>query len=184
MSDEARAKNSAALGRLQSAYTKEKPKLMSRLRSAGRSLEEAEDLIHDVYTETMERLPLLDQIRNLPAWINSLFKRRVIDAWRKRKVWEKQGETDVAEETLREILVETGLDPLDTYVRDCMMDALNDAMAALPRPQREVIEAQVFGGKTFREIAEKTGVSIDTLTARKRYGVQTLAKALRHWLAD
>jgi RNA polymerase sigma factor (sigma-70 family) len=184
MNDEARAKDSAARGRLHDAYTKEKPKLLNRLRSAGRSIEEAEDLIHDVYAETMERLPLLDQIRNLPAWINSLFKRRVIDAWRKQKVREKRGETDVAEETLREILVETGLDPLDSYVRDCMMDAMNDAMEALPKPQREVIEAQVFGGKTFRDIAENTGVSIDTLTARKRYGIRTLAKALRHWLAD
>ena len=46
--------------------------------------EEAEDLVFDVYAETLERLPLVAGIRNLPAWINSLFTRRLIDAWRHR----------------------------------------------------------------------------------------------------
>ncbi len=72
------------------------------------------------------------------------------------------GETDVAEETLREIIAGAGLNPLDGYVRDCLMDAINDALHALPAAQRRVVEAQVFGGLTFREIAESTGESIDT----------------------
>ena len=41
---------------LEKAYRSEKPRFMARLRAAGRTLEEAEDLIHDVYVETMERL--------------------------------------------------------------------------------------------------------------------------------
>jgi len=43
--------------RLDGAYRSEKPRLIARLRAAGRTLEEAEDLVHDVYAETMERLP-------------------------------------------------------------------------------------------------------------------------------
>jgi DNA-directed RNA polymerase specialized sigma24 family protein len=46
------------------------------------------------------------------------------------------------------------------------------------------VEAQVFGGLTFREIAEATRESIDTLTARKRYAVRSLARALRHWIEE
>jgi DNA-directed RNA polymerase specialized sigma24 family protein len=46
------------------------------------------------------------------------------------------------------------------------------------------VEAQVFGGLTFREISESTGVSIDALTARKRYALQKLSRALRHWIDD
>lgn len=59
---------------------------MARVRAAGRTLEEAEDLIHDVYAETIERLPVLPGIRNLPAWINSLLTRRMIDLWRHDRV--------------------------------------------------------------------------------------------------
>jgi RNA polymerase sigma factor (sigma-70 family) len=176
------ATNLDAGRRLERAYRSEKPRLLARVRAAGRSLEEAEDLVHDVYAETLASLPAVAEIRNLPAWINSLFTRRLIDAWRHEKVRRALGETDVAEETLREIIQGVGLDPHEAYVRECLVDALNDAMRVLPAAQRRVVEAQVFGGKTFREIAEATGESIDTLTARKRYALRNLSRALRHWI--
>lgn len=140
--------------------------------------------MHDVYAETMEHLSLLNGIRNLPAWINSLFTRRMIDAWRHERVRAAAGETDVAEETLREIIAGTGLNPLDGFVRANLLDALNDALRALPGAQRRVVEAQVFGGLTFREIAEATGESIDTLTARKRYALRNLSRALKSWIDE
>jgi RNA polymerase sigma factor (sigma-70 family) len=167
---------------LEKAYRSEKPRFMARLRAAGRTLEEAEDLIHDVYVETMERLHLVADIRNLPAWINSMFTRRLIDAWRHERVRAARGETDVTEETLREIIAGAGLDPQDGFVRESLVDAVNDAMRALPPAQRKVVEAQVFGGMSFRQIAEATGESIDTLTARKRYALRNLSRALRHWI--
>ena len=170
--------------RLEEAYRSEKPRFLARLRATGRSLEEAEDLVHDVYAETMERLSLVSGIVNLPAWMNSMLTRRIIDAWRHEKVRAASGESDLAEETLEEIISGVGLDPQDELVRDDLMDALNDALKALPAAQRKVVEAQVFGGMTFREIAEATGESIDTLMARKRYAILNLCKALRHWIAD
>lgn len=182
MSDEKSVDNSEAHERLVRAYSDEKPRLLARLRVAGRTLEEAEDLVQDVYAETLGRLPVIGEIRNVPAWINSLVKRRLIDLWRHDRVREASGETDVAEETLREIIAGAGFDPLDGFVRESLLDALNTALRALPAAQRSVVEAQVFGGRTFREIAEATGESIDTLTARKRYALKNLSRALRHWI--
>ena len=182
MNNDLPLKNSDAHQRLAGAYKSEKPRLLARLRAAGRSLEEAEDLVHDVYAEMMEHLPFVDGIRNLPAWINSLFTRRMIDAWRHEQVRAASGEIDVTEDTLREIIASAGLDPLDSFVRASLVDALNDALRVLPAAQRRVVEAQVFGGLTFREIAEATGESIDTLTARKRYALRNLSRALRHWI--
>ena len=171
-------------GRLDGAYRSEKPRLVARLLAAGRTIEEAEDLVHDVYAETLERLPLVSGIRNLPAWINALFTRRLIDAWRHERVRKASGETDVTEETLREIIAGIGLDPLDEFVRTSLADALDDALRALPAAQRRVVEAQVFGGLTFREIAEATGEGIDTLSARKRYALRNLARILKRWIED
>jgi RNA polymerase sigma factor (sigma-70 family) len=170
--------------RISEAYNSERPRFLSRLLGAGRTLEEAEDLIQDVYAEALEHLPLVSGISNLPAWINTLFTRRLIDAWRHARVQENAGETDVAEETLQEIIADIGLDPQDAYVRESLADALNDAMRALPEEQRQVVEAQVFGELTFREIAEMTGESIDTLTARKRYAIKNLSRTLRQWIED
>lgn len=170
--------------RLEAVYRSEKPRFLARLRAAGRTLEEAEDIVHDVYVETLERLHLVAAIANLPAWLNALLTRRMIDAWRHEKVRAASGEVDVTEETLREIISGVGLDPLDGVVRDNLMDALNDALRALPPAQRRVVEAQVFGGLTFQQIAQATGESIDTLTARKRYAVRSLSRALRHWIEE
>ena len=177
-------KDSSLKKRVEDAYTSEKPRFLSRLRATGKTLEEAEDFLHDIYIETLERLSVLSDITNLPAWINALFTRRLIDAWRHEKVREAVGEVDVAEETLQEIIADVGLDPQDAYVRECLVEALNDAMQALPAEQRKVVEAQVFGGLTFREISEKSGESIDTLPARKRYAIRTLSRALRQWIED
>ena len=177
-------RNLEANRRVEEAYRSEKPRFIARLRAAGRTLEEAEDLVHDVYAETMARLHLVPDIRNLPAWINSLFTRRLVDAWRHERVRERSGETDVAEETLREIIAGAGLDPQDGFIRESLVDAVNDALAALPAEQRRVVEAQVFGGLTFRQIAEATGESIDTLTARKRYALKHLSRALKHWIEE
>jgi RNA polymerase sigma factor (sigma-70 family) len=88
----------------------------------------------------------------------------------------------VTEEILREIMAGAGLDPQDGFVRESLVDAVNDALRALPSAQRKVVEAQVFGGMSFRQIAEATGESIDTLTARKRYAIRSLSRALRHWI--
>ena len=184
MRDDATAETSDSKRRLEEAYRSERPKFLARTRAAGRSLEEAEDLVHDVYAEMSERLHLVSQIQNLPAWINSMFQRRMIDLWRHEKARKASGEVQVAEETLREIISEVGLDPLDRYVRQSLTEALNDAIRALPKEQRAVVEAQVFGGQTFRQIAEATGESIDALTARKRYAVAKLSRALRHWIEE
>jgi RNA polymerase sigma factor (sigma-70 family) len=184
MGDVDRLEQQESRTRLEKAYRSERPRLMARLRRAGKTLEEAEDLIHDVYVETIQRLPMAGSITNLPAWINSLFKRRLIDTWRHEQVRSRAGETDVAEETLREIIAGAGLNPLDGYVRECLVEAMNSALHALPAAQRRVVEAQVFGGLTFRQIAEATGESIDTLTARKRYAMNKLSRALRHWIED
>jgi RNA polymerase sigma factor (sigma-70 family) len=184
MNDYQNPKNNNDRQKLENAYNSQKPKLLARMRSIGRTIEEAEDLVHDVFAETVERLPLVSSIRNLNAWINSLFTRRLIDGWRHERVRIATGETDVAEEIIQEIISNADLDPLDSFIRESLMDALNDALHALPVEQRQVVEAQVFGGLTFREIAENTGESIDTLTARKRYAIQNLSRALKHWIDD
>ena len=184
MKDDPTGQISDTYQRVEEVYIAEKPRMIARMRAAGRSLEEAEDVLHDVYADTMERLSMLDGIRNLSAWIYSSITRRVIDLWRHEKVRRSSGEIDIAEETLQEIIAGVGLDPLEGYVRSCLVDALNDAIRVLPAEQRRVIEAQVFGGQTFQAMARATGVSIDTLKARKRYAVGNLSRALRHWINE
>ena len=56
------------------------------------------------------------------------------------------------------------------------MDA---ALDELPEEQREVFMAHEFLGHSFKELAEQTGVSVNTLLSRKHYAVLHLRERLQ-----
>jgi len=85
-------------------------------------------------------------------------------------------------EVFEEIAAEAGYDPQDRLVRDELLAALEVAIEALPEKQRDALRAQALEGVTFKELAERTGESIDTLMARKRYAIRKLAEALEYWM--
>jgi RNA polymerase sigma factor (sigma-70 family) len=85
---------------------------------------------------------------------------------------------------MAEFVEAVGFDPADLAEEAELTEALAAAIEELPDEQRSVVEAQVLDGLTFREIAEETGISPDTLAARKRYAIKRLADSLRDWFED
>jgi len=59
-----------------------------------------------------------------------------------------------------------------------------EALAELPADQREIFILNELEEKSFREIAEETGVSINTLLSRKRYAIMALRKRLQSFYDD
>ena len=55
---------------------------------------------------------------------------------------------------------------------------LENALARLPDEQREVVVLRIWGELTFAQVAETVGVSINTVAARYRYGLEALRKHL------
>jgi RNA polymerase sigma factor (sigma-70 family) len=53
-----------------------------------------------------------------------------------------------------------------------------EALDELPAEQREIFILNEMEEKSFREISEQTGVSINTLLSRKRYAILALRKKL------
>ena len=60
-----------------------------------------------------------------------------------------------------------------------LLDELELAVDELPEEQREVFVAHELEGRSFKEIAARTGVSVNTLLSRKRYAVLHLRERLR-----
>src|SRR5437667_422000 len=58
-------------------------------------------------------------------------------------------------------------------------DVLQEALAELPPEQREVFIAHEIEGVSFKELAARTGVGLNTLLSRKRYAVLYLQERLR-----
>jgi RNA polymerase sigma factor (sigma-70 family) len=81
--------------------------------------------------------------------------------------------------TLQEILPDLGNTPEDQMIRDLIWDAIMDALDELPAEQRSIFIQNELEDRSFREIAEMTGVSINTLLSRKRYAIQALRQKLQ-----
>jgi len=64
-------------------------------------------------------------------------------------------------------------------MRDILLTEVEAALAELPGEQREVFIAHELDGVSFRELAQRSGVSVNTLLSRKRYAVRYLRKRLQ-----
>ena len=60
-----------------------------------------------------------------------------------------------------------------------LLDELELAIDELPEEQREVFVAHELEGRSFKEMAAETGVSVNTLLSRKRYAVLHLRERLQ-----
>ena len=65
------------------------------------------------------------------------------------------------------------------YARNLLLDELESAVAELPDEQREVFVRHELEGRSFKQMAADTGVSLNTLLSRKRYAVLHLRERLQ-----
>ena len=176
--------NEEARGRLETAYKDRSGELITWATRRTGSREDAEDLLHDAFASALKGIGHLEDVVDPMGWLFTNLRNKAIDLWRKRSRRQEYGTSSVAIETVQELIAASGLGPAENLERDELCAALNDAIAVLPKEQRLVIEAQVFEGRTFRQMAEQTGLSIDTLSARKSYAVKKITRALRDWFED
>ena len=59
------------------------------------------------------------------------------------------------------------------------MDEIDTALDELPEEQRDVLVAHELEGRSFKELAAETGLSVNTLLSRKHYAVLHLRRRLR-----
>jgi RNA polymerase sigma factor (sigma-70 family) len=86
---------------------------------------------------------------------------------------------DDEELLLEELLPSPDAGPDAAYARGVLLDELDAALDELPEEQREVFVAHELEGRSFKELAEETGLNVNTLLARKHYAVLHLRKRLR-----
>ncbi len=165
------------LSRLDATYREHHISLRRFIRSKVSDGDTAEDILQDVFERAVDSVNTSEPIENLVAWLFRTASNRVVDWYRRRFRTEVSIETE--EQTLEELVVSIGLGLEDDMVREMVLEELYDAIDELPESQREVILRQAINGETFREISQSTGVSINTLLARKRYAVTALKGRLQ-----
>jgi RNA polymerase sigma factor (sigma-70 family) len=81
--------------------------------------------------------------------------------------------------SLEDLLPSPDAGPEALMLRRMLLEELTEALAQLPAEQREVFVAHELEGRSFKEMAAATGVSVNTLLARKRYAVLRLRARLQ-----
>lgn len=144
---------------------------------------DAEDILQDVFYELVEANRLLMPIEHITGWLFRVARNRIIDLFRKEKM-EEFSDTNVLDEDdellqLEELLPSPDSGPEALYARNVLLDELELAIDELPEEQREVFVGHALEGRSFKEMAAETGVSVNTLLSRKRYAVLHLRQRLQ-----
>ena len=144
---------------------------------------DAEDILQDVFYELVEANRLLMPIEHVTGWLYQVARNRITDLFRKKEP-ENFSDLDGADEdgemlAFEDLLPSSDAGPEAAYARTMMLNQLQRALGELPKEQREVFVAHEIEGRSFKELAETTGVSMNTLLSRKRYAVLHLRERLQ-----
>jgi RNA polymerase sigma factor (sigma-70 family) len=174
--------------RIADVVEREQSRLSSFIRRRVPDPRDAEDILQDVFYELVEANRLLMPIDHVTGWLFRVARNRITDFFRKKKP-ESFSETGVTSEDdellqLEDLLPSPDAGPDALYARHVLLDELELAVDELPEEQRDVFVGHEFDGRSFKEMAAETGVSVNTLLSRKRYAVRHLRERLQRIYDD
>src|ERR1700682_5413839 len=169
--------------RISEVGNREESRLRNFIRRRVPDPRDAEDILQDVFYALVEANRLLMPIEHVTGWLFRVARNRITDLFRKKKP-ESFSDTAVADPDdelprLEGLLPSPAAGPEALYARSGLLDEPGFAGDELPEEQREVFVAHEIEGRSFKELATETGVSVNTLLSRKRYAVLHLRKRLQ-----
>ena len=168
--------------RIAETVEREQARLRSFIRRRVADRGDAEDILQEVFYEFVEAYRLMKPIERAGAWLFQVARNRIIDLFRKKKLGsinEPVAVTDDGEALLLEdLLPSPAAGPEAVFARNVLMEELETALDELPVEQREVFIAHEIEGRSFKQIAAETGMSVNTLLSRKHYAVLYLRRRL------
>ena len=130
------------------------------------------DVADDIFQETfIKAVRVIDEGRytdngRFLSWILRIAHNQVIDHF--RAGYDVLGTLRLAERTVE-----------DEIVCEQIAGDVRRMVELLPDEQREVVMMRYYSGLSFKEIAEQTGVSINTALGRMRYALINLRKMIK-----
>src|SRR5213592_1932719 len=169
--------------RISEVVKREQSRLRNFIRRRVPDPRDAEDILQDVFYKLVEANRLLMPIEHVTGWMFRVARNRITDLFRKKKP-ESFSDSAVADESgellvWEDLLPSPDAGPEALYARNVLLDELELAVDELPEEQREVFVAHELEGRSFKEMAAETGVSVNTLLSRKRYAVLHLRERLQ-----
>ena len=173
--------------RISEVVKREQSRLRNFIRRRVPDPRDVEDILQDVFYELVQANRLLMPIEHVTGWLFRVARNRITDLFRKKKPESFSDSALVLDDDeegndllqLEDLLPSPEAGPEALYARNVLLDELELAVDALPEEQREVFVANELEGRSFKEMAAESGVSVNTLLSRKRYAVLYLRERLQ-----
>jgi RNA polymerase sigma factor (sigma-70 family) len=170
--------------RISETVMREQSRLRNFIRKRVADSSEAEDILQDVFYELVEASRMMRPIEQVSAWLFRVARNKIVDFFRKKRpeasIHEPRAATEDSESlTLEDLLPSSDQGPEAAFARSVLLEELEEALEELPEEQREVFVAHELEGLSFKEIAARTGVGVNTLLSRKHYAVIQLRERLQ-----
>ncbi|MBO5314006.1 MAG: sigma-70 family RNA polymerase sigma factor [Prevotella sp.] len=153
-------------------------KLFSYILFVVRDNDKANDIFQETFVKVITKLHEKKYTTSgkFSAWIMRIAHNVIMDNYRDiraQNVVETSSDNDLS--NLRsEGILDTNVE--EKFVNDQIMDDVKKMMNLLPASQREVVYMRFYQEMSFKEIAEATGVSINTSLGRMRYAILNLRR--------
>ena len=160
---------------------RERGRLLAYIRRWIADAAEAEDIVQESLYELVLAYRMMQPVEQAGAWLARVARNRIIDRFRRRSGRPRPVEASGNAEggSLADLLPASADGPEADVMRGILLTELEAALAELPGEQREVFIAHELDGVSFRELAQRSGVSVNTLLSRKHYAVRYLRKRLQ-----
>jgi RNA polymerase sigma factor (sigma-70 family) len=170
--------------RISEAYERERSRLRSFIRRRVPDSGDADDILQEVFTELVEAYRMFQTIDQVGAWLFRVARNRIVDLFRKKKPallndLARQLDDEGEELSVEELLPSPQAGPEAAFARLMLVEELEAALDELPSEQREAFVANEIEGVSFKDLAARTGVNINTLLTRKRLAVIYLRDRLK-----
>jgi RNA polymerase sigma factor (sigma-70 family) len=156
-------------------------RLMGFIRKRVNNEADAEDILQDVFYQFIGNTQPIEQ---MTAWLFTVARNKIIDRKRKKRpesledIFSEEDGTENGGLNWSEFLFDASDNPEKDYLRTIFWEELNNALNELPAEQKQVFILNELEGVPFKEIAERTGETVNTLLSRKRYAVLHLRNRL------
>ena len=138
----------------------------------------AEDVFQDTFIKvirTLKRGKYNEEGKFLP-WVMRIAHNLVIDHFRKNNRMPKFDNT--GEFSIFSVLSDTSLNAEKALIKDQVETDVRRLIEELPDDQKEVLMMRMYQDMSFKEISERTGVSINTALGRMRYALINMRKVI------
>ena len=138
----------------------------------------AEDIFQDTFIKvinTLKRGKYNEEGKFLP-WVMRIAHNLVIDHFRRNKRMPKFDNS--GDFNIFSVLSDSGLNAEKQIIKDQIESDLREVIRELPEDQLEVLTMRIYKEMSFKEISERTGVSINTALGRMRYALINLRKII------